>query len=121
MFRSLSTIMTSQYRKFLRLIEKWPLDHSKKDRDLGKFIRDRVKIAFESKDKSVLNTELCNRQYAALNRLADNTHLKHYKIEKVSSASGLTPEECNLALSSEFLEYLKEENQGFLSKLFRKK
>ncbi|XP_075982518.1 putative receptor-type tyrosine-protein phosphatase mosPTP-1 [Anticarsia gemmatalis] len=105
--------MTTQYKKFTRLIAKWPLDSTKGDRDLGKFIRDKVKVAFDSKEKQNLDSELCNRQYNSLNKLADNHYKNKYKRKHSSTATGLTTEECNLILSNEVLDYLKEENKGF--------
>lgn len=87
---------------------------------MGKIIRDKVKVAFESTDKAKLDSELCNRQYASLNRLADNHYKNKYKRLRNSSATGLSFEECHLILSNEVLEYLKEENKGFFSKVFNK-
>jgi hypothetical protein len=89
-------------------------------RDLGQFIRDKVKIAFES-DKQNLDSELCGRQYTALNKLADNHYKNKYKRTRNSTATGLSTEECNLILSEEVLEYLKYENKGFFRKIFRGK
>ncbi|KPI95275.1 Uncharacterized protein C6orf125 [Papilio xuthus] len=112
--------MTTQYKKFTRLIAKWPLDSTKGDRDLGKFIRDKVKAAFETSQTQNLDTDLCNRQYNSLNRLADNYYKNKYKRLKTSTATGLNTEECNLMLSNEVLTYLKEENKGFFKKIFNK-
>lgn len=109
--------MTTQYKKFIKLIAKWPLDVTKGDRDLGKFIRDRVKFVFESPEKHNLDSEYCNRQYQALNRLADNHYRNKYKRTKSSTATGLSTEECNLILSNEVLAYLKEQNKGFFRKI----
>ncbi|CAK1583245.1 unnamed protein product [Parnassius mnemosyne] len=103
--------MTTQYKKFTRLIAKWPLDSTKGDRDLGKFIRDKVKAAFETTEKQNLDSELCNRQYNSLNRIADNYYKNKYKRLRTSTATGLSTEECNLILSNEVLAYLKEENK----------
>lgn len=89
-------------------------------RDLGKFIRYKVKEAFDPSAKQNLDTELCNRQYNALNRLADNHYKNKYKRTITSTATGLSVEECNLILSNEVLTYLKEENKGFFSKIFKK-
>lgn len=110
--------MTTQYKKFTRLIAKWPVDPSKGERDLGKFIRDKVKAAFESSERQNLDSELCTRQYNALNKIAENHYRNKYKRTHNSTATGLSTEECNVILSNEVLEYLKEENKGFFSKIF---
>lgn len=112
--------MTTQYKKFIKLIAKWPLDTTKGERDLGKFIRNQVKKAFESTEPQNLDSELCNRQYNSLNKLADNYYRNKYKRTKTSTSTGLSTEECNVILSSEVLEYLKEENKGFFRKVFNK-
>nr|XP_021184923.2 probable methyltransferase-like protein 15 homolog [Helicoverpa armigera] len=108
--------MTTQYKKFTRLIAKWPVDNTKGDRDLGKFIRDKVKAAFESSERQNLDSELCNRQYNSLNKLADNYYKNKYKRTHSSTATGLNTEECNLILSNEVLEYLKEENKALFAR-----
>ncbi|XP_041969609.1 probable methyltransferase-like protein 15 homolog [Aricia agestis] len=112
--------MTSQYKKFMKLIAKWPVDASKGERDLGKFIRDKVKVAFEASNKDNLDSELCTRQYNSLNKLADNFYHNKYKRTKFSTATGLSIEECNVILSNEVLEYLKEENKVLLRKVHTK-
>lgn len=89
-------------------------------RDLGKFIREKVKVAFESTNKQDLDSEFCNQQYNSLNKLADNYYKNKYKRKHSSTATGLSVEECNLILSNEVLDYLKEENKGFFSKIFSK-
>ncbi|CAG4984172.1 unnamed protein product [Colias eurytheme] len=112
--------MTTQYKRFTKLIAKWPLDTSKGERDLGKLIRDKVKSAFESPANQALDSEVCTQQYASLNKLADNYYKNKYKRTRHSSATGLNSEECNLVLSNEVLDYLKEENKGFFQKIFNK-
>ncbi|CAF4797327.1 unnamed protein product [Pieris macdunnoughi] len=112
--------MTTQYKRFTRLIAKWPVDSNKGDRDLGKLIRDTVKRAFELSNSQDLNSEFCNQQYNSLNKLADNYYKKKYKRIRQSSATGLNTEECNIILSNEVLDYLKEENKSFFHKIFKK-
>ncbi|KAL4710238.1 hypothetical protein ACJJTC_005411 [Scirpophaga incertulas] len=111
--------MTSQYKKFTKLLAKWPLDSSKGNRDLGKLIRFKVKVAFES-DIQNIDSDSCNQQYTSLKKIADNHYMKKYKRTKNSTATGLTVEECNLVLSDDVLQYLEEENKGFFAKLFGK-
>ncbi|XP_030037660.1 probable methyltransferase-like protein 15 homolog [Manduca sexta] len=112
--------MTTQYKKFIKLIAKWPLDASKGDRDLGKVIRDKVKLAFETSEKQNLDSEFCKSQYNSLNKLADNYYKNKYKRTKQSSATGLNSEECNLILSNEVLKFLKEENKGYFRRIFNR-
>ncbi|CAH1637539.1 unnamed protein product [Spodoptera littoralis] len=87
--------MTSQYKKFTRLLAKWPVDPTKGERDLGKFIRDKIKAAFESSERQNLNSELCKSQYNSLNKIAENHYRNKYKRTHNSTATGLSTEECN--------------------------
>lgn len=79
-----------------------------------------MKVAFEASNKQNLDSELCNRQYNALNKIADNHYRDKFIRTKQSTATGLSPEECNIILSNEVLTYLKEENKGFFKKIFQR-
>ncbi|XP_050685253.1 probable methyltransferase-like protein 15 homolog isoform X2 [Leptidea sinapis] len=103
--------MTSQYKKFTRLIAKWPLDPTKGERDLGLLIRNKVKLAFDSQNTQTLNTETCTKHYNSLNKLADNFYRNKYKRTKHSTGTGLSTEECKILLSNEALEFFKEDNK----------
>lgn len=89
-------------------------------RDLGRFIREKVKAVFESGDLTQFDSKECAQQFAALTRLADNKHRNKYKRLYQSTSTGLSTEECKVILSSEMLEYLKEEDKGFFRKIFNK-
>jgi len=80
--------------------------------DLGQHIRDQLKIAFAKGDASQPNPEQCNRYYSSLKRISSNYYGQLYKRSLLSTASGLNREQCNLALTPEMLEYLKEEDKG---------
>lgn len=67
-----------------------------------------------------MDSEHCNRQYNTLNKIADNYYRDKYKRTRHSTGTGLSTEECNIILSSEVLDYLKEENKGFFGKIFNK-
>ncbi|XP_012269661.2 ubiquinol-cytochrome-c reductase complex assembly factor 2 [Athalia rosae] len=112
--------MASFYKRYLLLLQSWPLDKSKVGKDLGQHIRDQVKLAFAKGDLNQVDEERCERYYNSLRRIATNTHNTSYKRSLTSTASGLSQEHCNLALSPEFLEYWKEEDRNLISKLFRK-
>lgn len=115
--------MANQYRNFLRLLEKWPVDPSKKkNRDLSVFIRDQLKINFAGgATDSNIDEKKCRRQYESLKRISDNYYSNKYLRRSQASATGLTAEQCNSILSDEFLEYLQEKDKSFVSKLFSTK
>uniref|UniRef100_A0A8C6BIR9 Mitochondrial nucleoid factor 1 n=1 Tax=Monodon monoceros TaxID=40151 RepID=A0A8C6BIR9_MONMO len=86
----------SRYRRFLRLCEEWPVDETKKGRDLGAYLRQRVAQAF---------------------REGENTQ---YPRPRDTSFSGLSLEEYKLILSTDTLEEFKEMNKGMWKKLQEK-
>lgn len=117
------TVMANHYRNFLRLLEKWPVDQTKKkNRDLSLFIREQLKINFSggAVDNNV-DEEKCTRQYESLKRISSNYYGKKYLRRSQASATGLTAEQCNSILSDEFLDYLQEKEKSFFSKVFNSK
>ncbi|XP_054588540.1 ubiquinol-cytochrome-c reductase complex assembly factor 2-like [Nothobranchius furzeri] len=66
---------TTRYRRFLKLCEEWPRDETKKARDLGKFLRQRVASAFrESENKQIADPEKCDQMYESLARINGNVY-----------------------------------------------
>nr|CAD7430432.1 unnamed protein product [Timema monikensis] len=59
-------------------------------RDLGEYIRERVKLGFSAGVVTKANDAECERIHASLKRLADNHHSQLYKRVLSSSASGLS-------------------------------
>uniref|UniRef100_A0A673UL09 Mitochondrial nucleoid factor 1 n=1 Tax=Suricata suricatta TaxID=37032 RepID=A0A673UL09_SURSU len=86
----------SRYRRFLKLCEEWPVDETKRGRDLGAYLRQRVAQAF---------------------REGENTQ---YPRPRDTSFSGLSVEEYKLILSTDTLEEFKEMNKGMWKKLQEK-
>lgn len=44
--RHVTPMAATRYRRFLKLCEEWPVEETKRQRDLGVFIRQRVAQAF---------------------------------------------------------------------------
>lgn len=57
----------TRYRRFLKLCEEWPRDESKKGRDLGTFLRQRVAHAFREGE----NTQVCGSSIYRLHFTSD--------------------------------------------------
>jgi len=88
---------------------------------LSQYIRDQVKVAFSKGDATnPPDLERCNRYYLSLTKISSNYYGQHYKRSLLSTASGLSKEHCNVALSPEMLEYLMEEEKGTFRKYYRK-
>lgn len=85
------------------------------DRDLGTFLKTSIR---KKEGKLEENQEFWDRQYLSIQRIINNDHFNKYPRALSSSATGLTPEQCNLILSNEFLKQLQEEEQSLFRKLF---
>lgn len=59
-----------------------------------------------------------DKQYISIKILLQNDHKNKYKRSLNSSATGLTADQCNTALSNEFLKELAEEETSLLKKYF---
>ncbi|TKC49599.1 hypothetical protein EI555_016531 [Monodon monoceros] len=124
----------SRYRRFLRLCEEWPVDETKKGRDLGAYLRQRVAQAFREGENTqgsfahflggfvfqVSEPEACDQMYESLARLHANYYKHKYPRPRDTSFSGLSLEEYKLILSTDTLEEFKEMNKGMWKKLQEK-
>lgn len=90
-------------------------------RDLSQHIRDQIKIAFSKGEaQNRVDQEQCNRYLNSLKRLSANQYANLYPRNSTSTASGLTHDQCNLALTPELQEHFEEEDQSYLRKLMKK-
>ncbi|XP_016314470.1 ubiquinol-cytochrome-c reductase complex assembly factor 2-like isoform X2 [Sinocyclocheilus anshuiensis] len=86
----------TRYRRFLKLCEEWPKDESKKGRDLGAFLRQRVASAF---------------------REGENTQFPR---AKDTSFTGVTVEECRILLATGNMQHTDEEKKGLWKTLMER-
>ncbi|KAM9003777.1 ubiquinol-cytochrome-c reductase complex assembly factor 2 [Sarcophilus harrisii] len=108
----------SRYRRFLKLCEEWPLDETKRGRDLGAYLRQRVAQAFrEGENTQITEPEVCDEMYESLARLHSNYYKHKYPRPRDTGFSGLTVEECRIVLATDTLEEFKEMNKGLWKKL----
>ncbi|NP_001351873.1 ubiquinol-cytochrome c reductase complex assembly factor 2 isoform 2 [Mus musculus] len=101
-----------RYRRFLKLCEEWPVDETKRGRDLGAYLRQRVAQAFREGE----NTQM----YESLARLHSNYYKHKYPRPRDTSFSGLSVEEYKLILSTDTLEEFQEMNKSMWKKLQEK-
>ncbi|XP_072028061.1 ubiquinol-cytochrome-c reductase complex assembly factor 2-like [Amphiura filiformis] len=94
----------TRYRKFLQLIEQWPLDSSKKGRDLGMHIREMVAIGFKQGPATQINERKCDEMYEALQKMNTDYYRNKYPRLYQSSATGATLEECKIVTSKDSKE-----------------
>uniref|UniRef100_A0A2K6A8V1 Mitochondrial nucleoid factor 1 n=2 Tax=Cercopithecinae TaxID=9528 RepID=A0A2K6A8V1_MANLE len=109
-------MVASWYRPFLKLCEEWPVDETKRGRDLG-----RVAQAFrEGENTQVAEPEACDQMYQSLARLHTNYYKHKYPRPRDTSFSGLSLEEYKVILSTDTLEELKEMDKSMWKKLQEK-
>jgi hypothetical protein len=85
--------MSQNYKRFLAILEKWPIDKSKPGRDLGQYLREKFSTQFinqnnlatSSKEQAKINT-----QFEALENIIRNTHRNKYPRSSTATASGLS-------------------------------
>ncbi|XP_067387944.1 ubiquinol-cytochrome c reductase complex assembly factor 2 isoform X2 [Emydura macquarii macquarii] len=86
----------TRYRRFLKLCEEWPVEETKRGRDLGAFLRQRVAQAFREGEST---------QYPRL---------------KDTSFTGVTVEECKMVLATDSVKQMEEMKKGKWKKLREK-
>ncbi|KAI4468912.1 s-adenosyl-methyltransferase mraw [Holotrichia oblita] len=109
---------TDTLKRILTILEKWPIDETKTGRDLGTFLKNSFRKLQKTETFKDNRQKYWDRQYLSLQKIINSDHLKRYPRTLSSSATGLTAEQCNLVLSSEFLEQLKKEEESIFKKLF---
>ncbi|XP_058457085.1 ubiquinol-cytochrome-c reductase complex assembly factor 2 isoform X3 [Malaya genurostris] len=102
--------MSTQYNRFLKLLERWPVDQSKIGRDLGQYLRDQLQSVLGATNIIAVNDERLGRQHRALENIINDTHRCAYPRLYTSTGTGLTGDQCRDVLSSEFLASLNKED-----------
>ncbi|XP_023669213.1 ubiquinol-cytochrome-c reductase complex assembly factor 2 isoform X1 [Paramormyrops kingsleyae] len=111
----------TRYRRFLKLCEEWPRDESKKGRDLGTFLRQRVALAFrEGENTQISDPEKCDQMYESLVRINNNYYKEKFPRVKDTSFTGVTVEECRLLLSTGSMQQMDEEKKGLWKTLMQR-
>ena len=87
--------MASHYKKFVKLLEMWPLSKNvlPGSKDLGQHIRERVASEFQSGKAADINVAECDRIHDSLHRIATNSYAKMYERDFSNTAFQLSREE----------------------------
>ncbi|KAM8988230.1 ubiquinol-cytochrome c reductase complex assembly factor 2 isoform 1-T1 [Guaruba guarouba] len=111
----------SRYRRFLRLCEEWPVEDSKRHRDLGAFLRQRVARAFrEGESTEIADPENCDQMYESLVRIHTNYYKNKYPRLKDTNFTGVTVEDCKMILATDVLQQMEDMKKGTWKKLREK-
>ena len=89
--------------------------------DLGQHLRDQVKVFFPKGESSkIADPEECLKRIESLERIANNFYGKKYPTNCKTTATGLTPEQCAVANTTEFMQALEQNKLGFFGQLKEK-
>lgn len=94
----------SRYRKYLLLIEKWPIDNSRGNRDLGALLRKRILTGFSQGEATAVNDVECDKIYESLHRITTDCYKGLYERSTTTNASGAGAEVLKEVLSDAGLE-----------------
>jgi len=96
------------YQNLLRTLTKWPIDTTKKGRDLGEIIRRKISEGFPQGETSQVDATKWTKFAQHFENIAADKSLKQYPRSLKSTASGLSVEDCRGIVSTDFLNLLKE-------------
>lgn len=81
-------------------------------RDLGQYLRNQLEqILGGSNIVTTTNDTKLDQQFQSLENIANNVYYNKYQRTLKSTSTGLSGEQCRQVLSSEFLEYLNEDDK----------
>lgn len=102
------------------MCKKWPIDETKAGRDYGEFFRQQIKKEFPyDKQSQVKDPVKLDAAISSLERLADNSYFNENPLKR-SSATGVEAWACRLAVSTEGLRAIQEQEEASLIKKLRK-
>ncbi|NWT20418.1 UQCC2 factor, partial [Vireo altiloquus] len=111
----------SRYRRFLRLCEEWPVEETKRQRDLGAVLRQRVAQAFrEGENTPISDPEACDQMYESLVRIHTNFYKNKYPRLRDTTFTGVTVEDCRMILATDILKQMEDMKKGTWKRLREK-
>merc|ERR1711874_76864 len=111
--------MSQSYRSFVKVLEKWPVDPTKKGKDVGEAIRRFVKKNYPQGGSSLVEEAALSRQAASLQRLVDNQHKEANPREGEATFTAVSREHLRQITDVEFMAKMREgeETRGLMGKL----
>lgn len=96
------------YKDFISLFKRWPIDATKKGRDLGEHIRVRFMNAFAKGELSEnVDVAYWTQAHKDLSRIVNNEFAEKYPRSKATGALGIGREHCRVVLSNSAQQYMK--------------
>uniref|UniRef100_A0A8C5LX49 Mitochondrial nucleoid factor 1 n=1 Tax=Leptobrachium leishanense TaxID=445787 RepID=A0A8C5LX49_9ANUR len=117
----LKKMAAMRYRRFLKLCEDWSVDESKRGRDLGAFLRQRVVQAFrEGESTQIHDPEVCDQMFDSLNKMNNNFYREKYPRHQDTSFTEVTAVEYRMLLASDSLKQMEDMKKGVWRRLKEK-
>ncbi|CAO0793570.1 unnamed protein product [Mucor circinelloides] len=101
------------YRSFLKVIQKWPVDKVRPNRDLKQVLSTRIEETFRNQE--TLNVAQAEKELVALEKLLNNEFKEKYTLSEKILSPASNPKYYSGMVSS--LGANKDGSQGFLAKL----
>lgn len=105
--------MAERYRAFMKICDEWPLEPTKKGRDLGLFIRRKVVTVFKHGDATVVDQGKCTEEYESLRRVQTNVYKHQYPSRRTHGALGLTADQCKTLTSDKTIQEISVSEKNF--------
>ncbi|KAH9515380.1 hypothetical protein Btru_014306 [Bulinus truncatus] len=98
----------SRYRSLVQLMQQWPVDKLKGDRDLSILIKKQVLSKFPLGEASSVDTNECDKMYNSLLRISLDVHRKKWERQTMTNCTGLNEDElrCVLYEDSNYKSYI---------------
>ncbi|XP_075051829.1 ubiquinol-cytochrome c reductase complex assembly factor 2 [Mixophyes fleayi] len=110
-----------RYRRFLKICEEWPVDETRRGRDLGAFLRERVAQFFrEGEITQVQDPDACDQMYDSLSRMNSNYYREKYPRLQNTSFTEITADEYRMVLATDNLKQMDEMKRGMWERLKNK-
>jgi len=106
------------YAKFVKILEKWPLDPNKKGKDVGQALRQLFSHNYPLGSTSVVNEKEMNKQILALESLVSNKNSVTFPRQSNANFTLLDKETLSGITSTELMGQMSEENKpGLLQRI----
>ncbi|CEG69905.1 hypothetical protein CU097_009684 [Rhizopus azygosporus] len=102
------------YRSFLRVVQRWPVDKVRPNKDLKQVLTTKVEESF--RNESTLDIAQAEKQLFALEKLLNNDFKQKYPLSETILYPASNPKYYSKLISA--LGANKESNKGFLARLF---
>uniref|UniRef100_UPI00358FD70D ubiquinol-cytochrome c reductase complex assembly factor 2 isoform X2 n=1 Tax=Myxine glutinosa TaxID=7769 RepID=UPI00358FD70D len=104
----------NHWSKAMRLCAEWPVDKTKRGRELATALRLYMSQEMEKQDA---DAEKCDALHESLLRIRTNHYRNKYPRQQNTSFTNLSAEECRAILSTECLEELEGAKRGVFATL----